>query len=83
MAKPKVLSIQASLSRDVNSEKSASNEAIIAKSLIIKSPNIIPPKRDSMTFFEYRAKVIASKEGRRERAESSISFFLELYAHEH
>ncbi len=48
---------------------------------MIKRPNKIPPKRDKITFFEYRDKAIASKEGRSERGESSMSIFLELYAH--
>ena len=49
----------------------------------MKRPNKIPPKRDKITFFEYRAKAIASKEGRSESGESSMSVFLELYAHKH
>jgi len=42
------------------------------KSLIINSPKTTPLKSDKRTFREYIAKMIATKEGSSERAESSI-----------
>ena len=47
---------------------------------MIKRANTIPPKSDKSTFFEYSANPMASKDGRRERGESSMSIFLELYS---
>lgn len=44
----------------------------IEKSLIIKSPKNTPLKSESRTFFEYIAKMMARRDGRRESAESSI-----------
>ena len=38
-----------------------------------KTPNKVPLKREISTFFEYKAKKIASSEGSKERAESSMA----------
>lgn len=50
MAKPSVLSIHGSLSCAKKSSNSASKELTKAKSLRIKTPKKIPPKRERITF---------------------------------
>ncbi len=81
IAKPSVFNIQASLSKELKSDKSASAETVNAKSFKINTPRTIPPNRERSTFFEYSATAMASKDGRRERGVSSMSIFLELYCH--
>jgi hypothetical protein len=71
-AKAKVLSIQASLSKDKKSSIVDSTDEEKTKSFKIKIPKTVPLKSDKSTFFENSAKAIASSGGRRERAESSI-----------
>ena len=44
----------------------------------MKIPKTIPPNKDISTFLEYRAKTIASKDGKSERGESSMRSALEL-----
>ncbi len=73
IAKPKVLSIQALLNNNVNSKKVASKDGKTLKSLRIKTPNSIPLKSDSNTLLVYKARIIARRDGRRERTEVSMT----------
>jgi len=43
------------------------------KSFNIKIPRTIPPNNDKSTFLEYRAIIIASKDGKSESGESSMT----------
>ncbi|MFK5937310.1 MAG: hypothetical protein QM497_02835 [Sulfurimonas sp.] len=50
IAKPRVLSIQDSFSKEKKSSNIASKELTKAKPLRIKIPKTMPPKRERMTF---------------------------------
>jgi len=43
------------------------------KSFKISRPKTVPPKRDKRTFFEYKARAMARREGIKERMESSMT----------
>jgi hypothetical protein len=78
-ANASVFNIHASLSRDFESKKIDSVDDEKIKSFKIKAPKTIPPKSESMTFFVYSATAIASRDGRSERAESSMLNLSKLY----
>jgi hypothetical protein len=73
IAKPKVLSIHASLSRDAKSKKVASKDAKNAKSFKIKRPKIIPLNKESSTLLVYKARNMAKRDGKIERIEVSMT----------
>ena len=76
--KAKVLSIHGVLREVLKSSKSDTKVCIIAKSLTINKPRSIPLKRDNTTLRVIRAKKIARREGKRERAEGSMAKTLSL-----
>ena len=75
-AKAKVFSIHTLDTKVIKRVYICSTEDKKAKSFKIKIPKIIPPNKDKSTFLEYSAIAIASKDGKSERGESSMTICL-------
>ena len=72
MANAKVFSIQPSDNNDVKRKNSDSKDGTIINWFKTNTPKIIPLRSERITFFEYRANMIANRDGIRERIEFSI-----------
>ncbi len=71
-----VFSIQPCDNKDTNKSISPYKESDTEKSFKMNTPTTIPLKRETSTFLVSRAKIIAKREGTKERAEGSM---LKLY----
>jgi len=78
-AKPSVLRIQASCSKEENKIKSASQVFKRAKSSTIKRPKMMPLRSDKRTLRVKTARLIATSGGNKERTPYSIDTPLKLY----
>lgn len=79
IAKAKVFNIQDSLSIEKKSSKIAKNDETKEKLFKITTPRTMPLKSDKSTFLVYSAKTIASIDGIRESADSSMLIQSKFY----